>query len=217
MRAAGIPARVVTGYQGGWWNVAGDYLLVRQSDAHAWAEVWLEGRGWVRVDPTAAVNPARIEAGSSAAGGDQGWLAGAWLLELRNRLDLVNRLWTQTIVQFNALRQKSLLSPIGITEASQNDLLRALVIAIVLVLLIATAWVLRSGKLAPVDELDAAWQSFRQKIARHGIPARPHEGPVAWLARLKPLIPESSERGQNRAHRAPIRSAALRPIRARHH
>src|SRR3546814_5956627 len=60
MRAAGIPARVVTGYVGGYRNPLGDYWLVRRSDAHAWAEVWLDGRGWVRVDPTAAVAPERI-------------------------------------------------------------------------------------------------------------------------------------------------------------
>src|SRR3546814_1255653 len=59
MRAAGIPARVATGYVGGYHNRYGDYWLVRRSDAHAWAEVWLEGRGWVRVDPTAAVPPDR--------------------------------------------------------------------------------------------------------------------------------------------------------------
>ena len=188
MRAAGIPARIVTGYQGGWWNVAGNYLLIRQSDAHAWAEVWMEGRGWVRIDPTAAVNPARIEAGSSSASGDQGWFASTWLRDIRNNFDLVNRLWTQTIVQFNALRQKSLLSPIGISEATQGDLLLTLSIVVTLVLLIATAWVLHSGKSQENDALDAAWQKFRRKLARHGIAARTDEGPMAWLGRIKMQI-----------------------------
>ena len=73
MRSAGIPARVVTGYQGGWWNDSGGYLLVRNSDAHAWAEVWIAGRGWVRVDPTAAVSPARIELGAAAANDATSW------------------------------------------------------------------------------------------------------------------------------------------------
>ena len=66
MRAAGIPARIVTGYQGGDINPLGDYLIVRQRDAHAWSEVWLANRGWVRVDPTAAVSPQRIEQGMEA-------------------------------------------------------------------------------------------------------------------------------------------------------
>lgn len=188
MRAAGIPARVVTGYQGGWWNVAGNYLLVRQSDAHAWAEVWMEGRGWVRMDPTAAVNPARIEAGASASSSDQGWFTSAWLRDIRNNFDLVNRLWTQTIVQFNALRQKSLLSPLGISDATQGDLLLTLSILVTLVLLMATVWVLRSGKLQKVDALDAAWRRFRAKLARRGVTARPDEGPMAWLERIRQQI-----------------------------
>ena len=80
MRAAGIPARVVTGYQGGWWNELGNYLLVRNSDAHAWAEVWMAGRGWVRVDPTAAVSPARMTLGAAAAAGERrDWYQSDWL------------------------------------------------------------------------------------------------------------------------------------------
>jgi transglutaminase-like putative cysteine protease len=59
MRAAGVPARVVTGYFGGEWNPVGGYLIVRQSDAHAWTEVWLEGKGWTRIDPTAVIAPER--------------------------------------------------------------------------------------------------------------------------------------------------------------
>ena len=67
MRAAGIPTRVVTGYQGGEVNVLANYLIVRQAEAHAWTEVWLRDEGWVRVDPTAAVSPMRVESGISAA------------------------------------------------------------------------------------------------------------------------------------------------------
>ena len=71
MRAAGIPARIVTGYQGGEFNDVGNYLIVRQSDAHAWTEVWIEDRGWIRVDPTAAVSPSRIESGIDNALADE--------------------------------------------------------------------------------------------------------------------------------------------------
>ena len=82
MRMAGIPARIVTGYQGGWFSELGNYMLVRQSDAHAWTEVWLSGSGWTRVDPTAAVSPLRVEQGSLGALNaprhmlDYGWLRG---------------------------------------------------------------------------------------------------------------------------------------------
>ena len=67
MRAGGVPARVVTGYQGGELNSVGNYMIVRQADAHAWVEVWLNGEGWMRVDPTAAVSPARVQSGAVAA------------------------------------------------------------------------------------------------------------------------------------------------------
>ncbi len=89
MRAAGIPARVVTGYQGGYYNDVGDYWVVRQSDAHAWSEVWLEGRGWVRVDPTAAVSPQRVDLGArAAAGASAPWYQADWLQSMRNEFDL---------------------------------------------------------------------------------------------------------------------------------
>lgn len=185
MRAAGIPARVVTGYQGGWWNELGDYLLVRQSDAHAWAEVWLEGRGWVRVDPTAAVDPVRVESGSSSASSDSSWNPGSWLLEFRNRLDVVNRMWTQTIVQFNALRQKSLLTPIGISDAGQRDLLLVLSFAIASFLIITTLWVLRSSASRKGDRLDVTWRRLQRQLARRGLPLRNDEGPHDYLKRVK--------------------------------
>lgn len=189
MRAAGIPARVVTGYQGGWYNPLGDYLLVRNSDAHAWAEVWLEGRGWVRVDPTAAVSPARVERGGGAVGeASGGWGAAEWLRDLRNRLDVVNRLWTQTIVQFNSLRQQSLLTPFGIDRAEQKDLVLALAVSVALLLLAATAWVLRSGRRDRVDPIDAAWQNLREKLARHGVATRDDEGPLALRQRVLPAL-----------------------------
>ncbi|MEP6882603.1 MAG: DUF3488 and transglutaminase-like domain-containing protein [Dokdonella sp.] len=194
MRAAGIPARVVTGYQGGWFNALGDYLLVRQSDAHAWSEVWLEGRGWVRVDPTASVNPIRVESGAAAANGEQSWRPGSWLLDIRNRLDVVNRIWTQTIVQFNALRQKSLLTPIGITNAEQRDLLLVLSSVIATFLILSTLWVLRSGTLKDGDALDRVWCGFRRRMARRGFQEKRDEGPIDYLKRLKPCLPDAESR-----------------------
>src|SRR5262245_49059839 len=88
MRAAGVPARVVTGYQGGEINPLGDYMIVRQSEAHAWAEVWLSGQGWVRVDPTAAVSPARIQVGIAAAVS----AADPLPISVRGSFQLLNRL-----------------------------------------------------------------------------------------------------------------------------
>src|SRR5690606_12261507 len=104
MRAAGIPARVVTGYQGGEVNPIGNYMIVRQSEAHAWSEVWLEGQGWKRVDPTAAVSPQRVESGIAAAvpasdplpafvrGGAE------WLRNLRFTWDSFATTWNQWVL-----------------------------------------------------------------------------------------------------------------------
>ena len=78
MRAAGIPARVVTGYQGGTFNRYADYWILRQSDAHAWNEIWIEGRGWVRIDPTSAIAPERVERGLNEALAADEPLAGRW-------------------------------------------------------------------------------------------------------------------------------------------
>ena len=128
MRAAGIPARVVTGYQGGDVNPLGDYIIVRQRDAHAWSEVWLDERGWVRVDPTAAVSPQRIEQGMDAAIPNQigpevfnfapsGRVAQIFR-NLRHGWDTVNNTWNQWVLGYGPARQRSLLASVGIDAAN---------------------------------------------------------------------------------------------------
>ena len=196
MRAAGIPARVVTGYQGGWRNELADYLLVRNSDAHAWSEVWLQDRGWVRVDPTAAVSPARIERGAAAANGSNAWFGSDWLHDLRNQFDVVNRLWTQSIVQFNALRQQSLLTPFGIEKAEQKHLVLVLASIIGLVLLMATGWVLHAGRRTRGDLLDESWKRLQRKFTRRGVVTRCDEGPLDFLARALKHVESAATRAQ---------------------
>lgn len=179
MRAAGVPARVVTGYQGGYFNRLGNYWVVRQSDAHAWSEVWLEGRGWVRVDPTAAVSPQRLQLGArAAAGASAPWYQADWLIGLRNRLDLVNRFWNDAIVQFNALRQRSLLTPFGVSSADYPQLMLAMIALGGLLLGLFAWWVMRAPKPAG-DALDAAYAKFRRKLARAGVAHVPSDGPLA--------------------------------------
>jgi len=179
MRAAGVPARVVTGYQGGYFNKLGNYWVVRQSDAHAWSEVWLEGRGWVRVDPTAAVSPQRVQLGArAAAGASAAWYQADWLMDLRNRLDLVNRFWNDAIVQFNALRQQSLLTPFGVSRADYPQLMLAMVAGGGLLLGLFAWWVMRAPWPAG-DALDAAYAKFRRKLARAGVAHDPADGPLA--------------------------------------
>lgn len=192
MRAAGIPARVVTGYQGGYWNPLGHYLLVRNSDAHAWSEVWLAGRGWVRVDPTAAVRPERVALGAAAAAGNQlAWYRSDWLQGLRNRWDIVNRWWDQGVVGFDALRQRGLLTPFGIRDTDTTMLGVLLAISSVLFIAIGLAWALlrRPSR----DPLRAALRVLERKLARRGIIRRTGEGPQHYLHRAARALPAQRE------------------------
>ncbi len=193
MRAAGIPARVVTGYQGGYWNKSAHYLLVRQSDAHAWSEVWLEGRGWTRFDPTAAVRPERVSLGAMAADGNSAhWYQRGWLKALRNRWDVVNHWWGQAVVGFDTLRQRGLLTSFGIRQVNTGVLLLALAASLILVMLLAAAFTLvprRHG-----NRLDAAMALLRQRLARAGVARRPSEGPRHFFARAARALPHERDR-----------------------
>ncbi|CAM5278103.1 transglutaminase TgpA family protein [Rhodanobacter lindaniclasticus] len=188
MRAAGIPARVVTGYQGGYWNGLGHYLLVRNSDAHAWSEVWLAGRGWVRVDPTAAVRPERVSLGAAAAAGDQlDWYRRDWLQQFRNRWDIVNRWWDQGVVAFDTLRQRGLLTPFGIRDTDTRTLGLLLAIGSSLFIAIGLAWALQRRQ--PRDPLREAWRTLQRKLARQRVVRRIGEGPQHYLSRAARALP----------------------------
>ena len=191
MRAAGVPARVVTGYQGGYWNKLGSYLLVRRSDVHAWTEVWIAGRGWVRFDPTGAVRPERVSLGAasaaSASGEGMSFFDGGWLRPLRDRWDVVNQWWNQAVNGFDALRQRGMLQPFGIRRTDVGDL--AIIFAVGCTLLIATAlgWALfqrREG-----DALDAWMRRLQRKLARAGVVRRTGEGPRHFMARAARSLP----------------------------
>jgi transglutaminase-like putative cysteine protease len=193
MRAAGIPARVVTGYQGGYWNKLGNYLLVRNSDAHAWAEVWLAGRGWVRADPTGAVRPERVSLGAAAAAGDQlDWYRRDWLQGLGNRWDVVNRWWDQAVTGFDALRQRGLLTPFGIRDTDTATLGVLLAIGTTLFIAIGLAWALLRRQSR--DPLRAALAKLEVKLARKGIVRRPAEGPQHYLSRAARALPGQRKR-----------------------
>jgi transglutaminase-like putative cysteine protease len=147
MRAAGVPARVVTGYQGGERNALDGYFVVRQSDAHAWAEVWLAGRGWVRVDPTAAVAPGRVGAlqrlqapRSAIAGALLGTLSPDLTLRLRALWDASNNGWNQWVLNYTQSRQFDLLRRVGFSTPSWEDLSYLLIGIVVLSSLMGAAW-----------------------------------------------------------------------------
>lgn len=190
MRAAGIPARVVTGYQGGFWNTLGHYLLVRNSDAHAWSEVWLQGRGWVRVDPTAAIRPQRISLGAAgAATGNQllPWYESGLLESARNHWDIVNRWWNQSVIGFDALRQRGLLTPFGIRQIDTDMLIKLLAISMAAFGAAGLSWAL--WRRPEGDPALAALRSLERKLAQAGVIRRHSEGPQHFLRRASRALP----------------------------
>ena len=193
MRAAGIPARVVTGYQGGYFNQVGNYLVVRQSDAHAWAEIWRAGRGWMRVDPTAAVSPQRVEFGAQEISfGERAWYQGRWLFALRNQFDLINRSWNNLVVQFNAQRQQSLLHPFGIDRVDPPTLVWLLIATSAVLLTLGMLWAMRTSRRRAAP-LDAAYDALCRKLARVAAARGDNEGPRDYALRLR-AQPTLSER-----------------------
>lgn len=147
MRSMGVPARIVTGYQGGDRNSVDNYWTVRNSDAHAWTEVWIAGRGWVRVDPTGAVAPSRVGqfqrlsappgAFASAVGNfvDTGTLE-----KLRAVWEAVNNRWNQWVINYTQSRQLNLLQSLGFESPSWTDLLRLLACSLSALALLWLIW-----------------------------------------------------------------------------
>jgi hypothetical protein len=196
MRAAGLPARVVTGYQGGEINPLGDYLLVRQSDAHAWSEVWLEGSGWVRVDPTAAVAPERIERGliGAVAANEPvpGRLRSESELWLQAGLawDLVNDFWNERIVRFDAARQLAMLERLGFDDPDWRTMglgLTAGLAAFFVVLSVYMGWKFRRPQR---DWPARLHEEAARRLARRGLVAGRAEGPVDFLDRARARCPD---------------------------
>lgn len=183
MRMAGIPSRIVTGYQGGWYNERADYVLVRQSDAHAWAEVWLPGVGWTRIDPTAAVAPSRVEQGAlDALEGQRHLLDFEWMRELRNGLDWVNRSWNEWIIAFDAAKQQRILGFVGIAKLSTRGLVLLLALAMAIAGIAMIPWLLRLGRNREADPVVKAWRRFIDRLAASGLPVAPSMGPLEVAA-----------------------------------
>ena len=195
LRAAGIPARVVTGYQGGEINPDGGYMIVRDSDAHAWAEALLEGT-WQRFDPTAAVAPSRIERGLCAAlppGEPVPYLARlemTWLKTLRLRWDAVNYQWQRGVVGFNLQRQRDVLRDLGLAAASPWQV-AALASALAFVWGLAILGFARARH-ARADPALALWSRLCRRLARAGLPRAPSEGPLAYVDRAATRWPQWS-------------------------
>jgi len=190
MRAADVPARVLTGYQGGEINPIDNFMVVRQSDAHAWAEVWLGKRGWVRVDPTAAVSPDRIERNLARALPPDATFnlaqlgnlididSQSWLGQLRFRLGAVNNAWNQWVLNYDPQRRRGFLD--ALAEGFLNGRTLAALAAVCCLIIIARALRSRRQK----DSVDALYSALCQQLGRLGMARAGDEGPNAYALRI---------------------------------
>jgi hypothetical protein len=197
MRAAGVPARIVTGYQGGEINPNGNYLIVRQSDAHAWAEVWLQDKGWMRVDPTAAVSPNRIESGIAAALPDSDLLPilsrqdYPMLKKLYMNWDAVNNGWNQWVLGYDQDKQLALLKKIINKDIAWGDLGLILVTVMISLMLLVSYLLLRNNPVA-LDPVKKTYQLFLKKSSKAGVTKLAHEGVINFGERAAKALPNHS-------------------------
>ncbi len=187
MRAVGIPSRVVLGYQGGEMNPMGDYMIVRQADAHAWTEVWLAGPGWFRIDPTAAVAPERIESGRSAAMFDG--IAASWgftapsefLYQLTLTWDMLNAKWNDLILGYGPENQDKLMEWLGMEDPDWRQMMLTLVAIVTILIVIISVLLMLRYRPPPKDAAAILYQKFTKKA---GIPPSRGETPKAYAVRL---------------------------------
>ncbi|MGD8802117.1 MAG: DUF3488 and transglutaminase-like domain-containing protein [Gammaproteobacteria bacterium] len=199
MRAAGVPARVVIGYQGGAMHPFDDYMIVRQSDAHAWAEVWLEDEGWLRVDPTAAVSPTRIENGIENAGLERDLLPSILISDsvifqrARFIWDSFHNSWNQWIVGFNQKRQQQLLELLGFKNISTADLVVWLVVLVSIAGGVVAWWVVRKQPVTQKDVVKSCYDRLCRKLAKAGVVHYPNEGATEFMVRAVNRLPANRQ------------------------
>ncbi len=196
-RAADVPARVVTGYQGGHVNPVNGAISVRQSDAHAWAEVWYAKRGWVRVDPVALVAPTRIDQGLEGAleKGLPFMLRPeySWLRQLRYGWEAASTQWNRKIIAYDSKRQHDLMGAFGLDDFSPSKAFGAAAIVIALLMAAFYGWAQFSRKDDGLDPLDRAWVRFSARLAPLGLARMPNEGPLDYARRLAAARPADAE------------------------
>ncbi len=204
MRAAGIPARVVTGYLGGKVNPVDGYFVVRQRDAHAWAEVWLEGKGWTRVDPTAAVAPERVERGIDSAlaneipqlfglhwGKDSQFMQ--WFQGLRDNWDALNNMWNQWVLNYDSRSQQALLDYFGWGRYGWQGLAIGLIVGSSLCLLLIMLWLIWSAPRTIADPVQRWYQRFCQELAKRGTVRAPYEGAMTFAEKAALAHPKMAD------------------------
>jgi len=196
MRIAGIPSRVVTGYLGGEYNSAGKYWAIKQSDAHAWTEVWLPNQGWVRVDPTAVIPTNRVEysthierfsPGAISAGNIQ-WLSQAWR-KVRHRWDNINYFWNIWIIGYDDQQQTDFLSWLGFKDISWKGLSLFLFSTLGLVFGLITLIILKRNHKTQLDPVQAIYARYCKKLGRIGIIRKPGETAIQLANRASQTKP----------------------------
>jgi len=199
MRLAGIPARVVTGYQGGEMNPFSNYMIVRQSDAHAWSEVYLENKGWVRVDPTAVIPVANIENINDAARlrtelmasiklSNQSWLYSS-AKQFGFAWDLVNNGWNQWVIGYTTKKQKSFFKALGITDITWKGLGYLMFITLTTFILIVAVNMYRTQKIRK-NALEKIYCKFLNKLRIYRIEQAPSEGALYFSQRVATRFPD---------------------------
>ncbi len=203
LRAAGIPSRVVAGYQGGELSGNGRYVQVRQFDAHAWVEYWQAGKGWTSVDPTFQVAPERIEQGlEQALAGEQSFLADSpfsplryrnltWLNEIRLAWDDLNYGWQRWVLGYQGAQQFELLQR-WFGQVDSGRLILALVGGGGLLLGLLSLWLFKPWRVER-DSLLRVFVRFERLLAQHGVRRDTGEGPRAFAARAAQALPGQAE------------------------
>ncbi len=193
MRAAGVPARIVVGYQGGEFNERDGYLLVNQSDAHAWAEVYIQGQGWQRVDPTATVAPNRIRLGAEGSlRGQEGYLGESplslrkydWAKRLRYFVDNMNYAWARWVLNFDSSTQNDFLLRV-LGDINPQRLMLVIMMAGGLPLALAAFFSLRLPRRAGEDLAARYYLASCAALARKGVKRRAGETPEDFAQRVE--------------------------------
>lgn len=196
MRVGGVPARIVTGYLGGEWNPVGGYYMVRQSEAHAWTEIWLDGQGWTRIDPTAVVAPERLQRGVYDLLADSLPAASTflhntpWLRQISQLWDGVNQWWQSNVVEFNFRSQMNLLSRLGLDTADWRHLGWAFAAGMMLWIAWVALTLRRSVARIKPDRIARAWLRATRKLERVAPPRTASEGPLDFARRIALARPD---------------------------
>jgi transglutaminase-like putative cysteine protease len=195
MRAAGVPARVVTGYLGGEWNPIGGYLLVRQSEAHAWTEIWLDGSGWTRVDPTAVVAPERLRRGvydmlADSLPASSALYRTEWINRISQLWDGANQWWQERVVEFNLRAQLDVLRKLGLDSPDWRHLGWAFTAGFILWILWIALALRRGVARARPDRIARAWLRATAKLAPVAPARAANEGPIDYATRIASARPD---------------------------